>query len=282
MFTRSGSALSCLVGAFAYLSVVLTSPGCTDGDGATAEARVVVTTPDGATHDTFGSRAELVESMTGALPAAITVDGTSTTDPTFLSTGQHIEVALVDGRSVRLEREGDGLALYYDRPTAGAHFVFDPDQAGLTIDLEGRTFQVDATGVRPEERAAFLGGVLYRFIVGHGLEQIAGIDEAHAFWVVFIILIEVGILISQISNYASMSECRANQPGRCQGDAARACAAAGYSWAGASWSCVCGWACAFGLGSVEASCDITCGNTEEEARNPTGAPPVRQPAQEAP
>lgn len=260
------SAAACLVGAAAMLFSTLTACAPVDSGARTSEIAIEVTTPSGDVHETFGSRAELLAPMTDKLPSLVVVDGESTDDPARIVGADRVDFVLPGGTAAHLDREGEEYVLYTSRADADARFRIDRDDATLTIALEAGDFVVHTEGVAADDVDRYLGGTLYRYLTGTGTEHIAGLEEAHAFWIVIIIIIEVAILLEQVERFASMLECRANWPTKCAADAQRVCSEQGFKWSVASWSCTCGFLCSIGLGDVEASCKISCGNTEEEAR----------------
>ena len=287
MSARARSAHSCLLGAAAMVFVTTTgaTTGCVDAGAPRPEPRVhvEVTTPDGAVHDTWGDAATLIAPLADELPHGVFADGVATMEPSALVTAERVEVTLISGQELVLERDGDWIAAFAARGAPGAaplaRFAVDLEETSLDIAIGDRVFHVDADGVDPARAADYLGGFLLAFLDGTGLEQVAGLEEAHAFWVAVAVFVVLLVVIGGITSYASMSECTSNQPTRCMNDAVAVCGERGHDYATATWSCSCGVMCAVGLGDVEASCEISCGDDPSPTPSPEPSPePTPEPS----
>lgn len=261
------------------ITAMLAGPlGCTSSHTAELEKEVhiTVTAPDTKAHETWGTIESLVLPLAAPLELPYKIDNTSTNDPSLWLRGGHVTLPSMGGA---LEIDAaDSSAVAYSNEQVIANITWDTQYTQVVLDVGGKApYRIDASGVPTELRADFIGGLTLRFLQGEEIDGIAGFDEAHGVIIailVFVILVEAGILISQIGNYLTQADCLANLPTDCQKQAEQECWTIGEdedpntpkpAFACSRSTCDCSsFGCRIGWSQPKASCETACGNTAEE------------------
>lgn len=261
------------------ITAMLAGPlGCTSSNSTELEKEVhiTVTTPTSASHETWGTIESVVLPIAAPLELAYKLGNTSTNDPALWLRGGHVTLPSMGG-VIEIDAE-PGEAIAHSGDELIANITWDSGYTQMVLDVGGKApFRIDLSGVPDELRPDFIGGLTLRFLQGEEINGIAGIDEAHGVIIVLlvaVILIEAGVLISQIGNYLTMQDCLANLPTDCQKQAEQECWTIGEdedpntpkpAFACSRSSCDCSsFGCRIGWSQPKASCETACGNTAEE------------------
>jgi hypothetical protein len=262
----------------ACITAMLTGPlGCSSSRSEIEEeVHISVTTPDTNRHETWGTVETLVLPYAAPMELAYKLDATSTNDPALWLRGGHVTLSAMGG-TIEIDADGN-TAVAHSKDQVVANISWDSRFTQLVLDVGGKApYQIDTSGVPEELRPAFVGGLTLRFLQGEEMDGIPGMDEAHGVVIVLlvaVILIEVSILISQIGNYATYSDCVANLPTDCQKQAEQECWTIAEDedpntpkpkFACSQGSCDCSsFGCRIGWSQPTFTCETACGETAEE------------------